>query len=83
MYTTCTPGGILPTSEAAFYTACVAAALGHLHSLTIVYRDIKPENLMVAADGFLKLIDFGYITTCTLPHVHHMYIGFLKLIDFG
>ena len=46
------PGGVLPADQAAFYTACVAAALGHLHSLTIIYRDIKPENLMVSSHDF-------------------------------
>ena len=33
--------------------------LEYLHSNHIVYRDLKPENLIIEPDGFLKLIDMG------------------------
>ena len=32
----------------------------YLHSLKIAYRDIKPENLLIAADGHLRITDFGF-----------------------
>ena len=52
------------TEKAArFYAAQIILALGHLHSKNIVYRDIKPENIMISADeedsGYIKLVDFG------------------------
>ena len=52
--------GMLPDADTAFYTACIAVALGHLHSHHVVYRDLKLENVMVCSDGYVKLIDFGY-----------------------
>lgn len=45
--------------EAVFYSACVILALEHLHDFAIAYRDLKPENLLVDAKGYIKLVDFG------------------------
>ncbi|KAI5123727.1 hypothetical protein M0805_000320 [Coniferiporia weirii] len=51
--------GPLPPSNACFYASEIVEALSHLHSLCIVHRDVKPENIMIAADGHIILNDFS------------------------
>ncbi|KAH7107725.1 Pkinase-domain-containing protein [Auriculariales sp. MPI-PUGE-AT-0066] len=43
-----------------FYLATIVLALRYLHGLNIVYRDLKPENLLLDARGYLRLTDFGF-----------------------
>jgi len=44
----------------AFYTACVTAALEHLHERNIVHRDVKAENVLLDERGYAKVCDMGF-----------------------
>jgi serine/threonine-protein kinase len=51
--------GYLPEREAVRVGAEIGKALAHAHSLNIKHRDIKPDNIMIARDGAIKLTDLG------------------------
>lgn len=52
--------GRFSTTMANFYASEIVSALEYLHSRSIVYRDLKPENLLIDRDGHLKITDFGF-----------------------
>ncbi|EAX89225.1 AGC family protein kinase [Trichomonas vaginalis G3] len=51
--------GAFPLEDLKIYLAEIALALNHLHSIGVVYRDLKPENVLLSAQGHIKLTDFG------------------------
>jgi serine/threonine protein kinase len=66
----------LEVDVARFFAGQIMLTFGHLHSLNIIYRDLKPENMLVDKTGYLKVIDFGLskkiydktYTVCGTPH---------------
>mmetsp|Transcript_63035 Transcript_63035/g.136903 ORF Transcript_63035/g.136903 Transcript_63035/m.136903 type:complete len:981 (-) Transcript_63035:99-3041(-) len=51
--------GVLTRKQAQFYIGSLALILESLHEMNIAYRDLKPENVMLDHQGYLKLVDFG------------------------
>uniref|UniRef100_A0A7S3AHP9 cGMP-dependent protein kinase n=1 Tax=Haptolina ericina TaxID=156174 RepID=A0A7S3AHP9_9EUKA len=51
---------VLSDAHTAFYSASVMLAFEYLHDLNIIYRDLKPENLLLDEKGFVKVCDFGF-----------------------
>lgn len=51
--------GCLEEDMARVYIAELVLALEYLHSLNVIHRDLKPDNLLIGRDGHIKLTDFG------------------------
>ncbi|XP_057646201.1 rho-associated protein kinase 2 isoform X1 [Chionomys nivalis] len=49
----------VPEKWAKFYTAEVVLALDAIHSMGLIHRDVKPDNMLLDKHGHLKLADFG------------------------
>ena len=50
---------ILSEEESRFYIAETIMAVDSVHKLNYIHRDLKPDNLLIGADGHVKLSDFG------------------------
>lgn len=59
LYTRILTMGKLKESHTKFYAAEIVLALECLHKNSIVYRDLKPQNIIIDSEGHIKLTDFG------------------------
>jgi protein kinase X len=53
--------GSLDSVSASFYAAQIILCFEYLHSKSMVYRDLKPENVLIHRSGYLRLSDFGFL----------------------
>ncbi|KAJ0965305.1 hypothetical protein J5N97_026443 [Dioscorea zingiberensis] len=60
------PGKYFSEQAVKFYVAEVLLALEYLHMLGIIYRDLKPENVLVREDGHIMLSDFDLSLRCAV-----------------
>ncbi|CAA0842746.1 Protein kinase superfamily protein [Striga hermonthica] len=60
------PAKHFPEYVARFYAAEVLLALEYLHMLGIVYRDLKPENVLIRDDGHVMISDFDLSLRCAV-----------------
>jgi len=53
-----------PAAMAKFYATEIFSALEHIQGLGYVYRDLKPENVLLDEEGHVKIVDFGFSRKC-------------------
>ena len=58
----------MSTPQVRLYLSQIILIMEHLHKNKIIFRDLKPENLMLDEDGYLNLVDFGTAKKLTIEH---------------
>lgn len=73
--------GVLSLKESVHFTTQIAKALSHAHAKGIVHRDIKPQNIMIAMDGAVKVTDFGIAHLENAATAENMAVGSVHYIS--
>jgi serine/threonine protein kinase len=60
--------GRFPEERARFYAAQITLALEYVHQMDVIYRDLKPENVLLDQNGNVRLTDFGLSKEGTAHH---------------
>ncbi|ETO03720.1 hypothetical protein RFI_33682, partial [Reticulomyxa filosa] len=58
----------LKMQHCVFYASQIVLVFQFLHRNKIVYRDLKPENLLIGSDGYLRVTDFGFAKRLEKPY---------------
>lgn len=73
--------GHLPVSEAVNFSLQIASGIEVAHENHIIHRDIKPQNIIVAPSGILKVTDFGIAKAATSTTISSNAIGSVHYIS--
>ena len=69
------------TDETAkFYTSEILLAFQHLHDVNVVYRDLKPENLLITRTGHIKITDFGFAKIVTDRYERGLFVRWSRRV---
>ncbi len=80
------PTGFLAEHRVKFYAAEIVSALSYLHQLGLLYRDLKPGNILLGEDGHVQLVDLGGAANVyggELINDHDRNEGLVPLFDRG
>merc|ERR1712112_322864 len=65
----------LPDEQALMYVAEISFAILYLHSMDIMFRNIRPENILITRLGHIKLADFGVAKIyCIIMNIRGRYV---------